>query len=455
MKNKLLKLCHITPHVGGGVGAVIKDFISSSFSDYEHTLLCLDKCTTNFDDIIVNGLKLESLSYGFHFSVENILSNSDIVIIHYWNHPLLAKFIVTNAVPACRLLIWCHNSGLQEPHIIPSYLVEMAAKIMFTSQCSINAPNLQNDIKKNPEKFCTVHSTHDLTAFNALGLTRKLKKTLTRLLYVGTVSKSKMHVDSAQILAKLSQLGFCICVVGGPDHQKLQQEVLSLGGEIQVTGFNQSVLPFYEEADLFIYPLRPDHYGTGEQVILEAMASGLPVVAFNNPAEMEIIINGETGFLVNTSDRFIDSISEMALDHDLYEIMSKSSMDRISYKFSSFIMNEKISDQVSDVMKINKTVPYRPDDVFGVALDEFDAFILSSFFDATFYLRVNKDKSEKVNYIFSKIKESISNSDKSFFWLSSTKSSPYHYLSYFHNNEEFVALTRRINRLLSDITCWQ
>lgn len=452
MNNKLLKLCHITPHVGGGVGAVINDFISSSLSDYEHTLLCLDQCTTNFDNIVVNGLKIESLFYYSEFSVRKILNESDIVIIHYWNHPLLAKFIVTHDFPACRLLVWCHNSGLQEPHIIPSYLVEMAAKVMFTSQCSINAPNLKDHIKKNPEKFCTVHSTHDLTAFNTLGLARKPRKTLTRLLYVGTVSKSKMHVDSAKILAKLSQLGFDICVVGGPDHQKLQQEVLSLGGLIRITGFNQSVIPFFEEADLFIYPLRSEHYGTGEQVILEAMASGLPVVAFSNPAEMEIIIDGETGCLVNTSDHFVDSINDMSSNSDLYEFMSKNSINRVLYEFSSLVMNKKLSAQISNVMELNKTIPYISNDVSGLEFDEFDAFILNSFFDAISFFRVYKYKHEKVDYAFFKIKESINHSDKAFFWSSKTKSSPYHYLSYFQYNEDFLVLTRKINSLLSAST---
>lgn len=453
MDSNRLKISHITPHVGGGVGSVIKDFISSSsLFDIEHNLFCLDKSETNFCEIIVNGIKLDSLSYQSDSFFTELLCDSDVILIHYWNHPLLAKFLAGTSLPACRLLVWCHNSGLQEPHIIPQYLVRMANKIIFTSNCSMNAPNLQHYIKLWPSRFCVVHSTHDLAPFYSVGLNRVPSEKLNKLLYVGTVSRSKMHSDSANIFASLSKSGFEICVTGGPEHLALQNEVLSLGGHIEVVGFTKSVLPFYQNADFFIYPLRPDHYGTGEQVILEAMAAGLPVIAFNNPAELEIILSGKTGILVSSSHDFMNAIYKSCVDTDGYKSMSANGIKRAKNKFDSNIMAKKILSHVKEVMAIRKSIPEIPMVGSTILLDIFDIFVLNSFFDEALLINPHKINRERVVQIFSKIKDQLNTTELAYIWTAKTKSSPFHYLDYFPTNEELQLFTEMINNEVSDMS---
>ncbi|HHQ4709816.1 TPA: glycosyltransferase family 4 protein [Aeromonas veronii] len=454
MKRHLLTISHITPHVGGGVGSVIKDFISLSSSfNIEHNLFCLDKSQTNFCEILVNGIKLESLSYQSDSYFIELLRESDVILIHYWNHPLLAKFLACALLPPCRLLVWCHNSGLQEPHIIPKYLVRMAHKVIFTSNCSMKAPNLQNEIRSWPSRFGVVHSTHDLNPFYNVGKNRRPSKSLSKLLYVGTVSKSKMHSDSAYIFSLLSKSGFEICVTGGPDHLALQQEVFSLGGHIEVCGHNKSVLQFYQDADLFIYPLRPDHYGTGEQVILEAMASGLPVIAFSNPAELEIILSGKTGILVSSSHDFLNAIHSISMDVNFYKSMSTNAMKRASYKFDSNIMVKKLLGHVKEVMVFEKLTLLRND---ATLKNVFDIFIMNTFFDEEFcinYQKINGEEinSEKVSQVFSKIRSQLISADMAYLWTAKTKSSPFHYLSYFPDDRELRFFTEMISDELSNM----
>jgi hypothetical protein len=45
------------------------------------------------------------------------------------------------------------------------------------------------------------------------------------------------------------------------------------------------------------------------QVILEAMASGLPVIASDQPAHRDIIRHGETGWLVSSQDEFLEAVA--------------------------------------------------------------------------------------------------------------------------------------------------
>lgn len=126
---------------------------------------------------------------------------------------------------------------------------------------------------------------------------------------------------------------------------------LIIAGIIQDDGyFNDYVKPFLKEgeveyvgsvghekrdnllgnAKLLLHPINfNEPFGLS---IVEAMACGTPVVAFNKGSMPELIINGENGFLVNNSNeaieriKEIDSISRMNCRKVVEEKFSKESM---------------------------------------------------------------------------------------------------------------------------------
>lgn len=69
----------------------------------------------------------------------------------------------------------------------------------------------------------------------------------------------------------------------------------------------------YASADVFLFPSLTETFGN---VVLEAMASGLAVVAFDRAAAQEHVANGISGLVVPTSDArgFITSAYELGLD---------------------------------------------------------------------------------------------------------------------------------------------
>ena len=161
-----------------------------------------------------------------------------------------------------------------------------------------------------------------------------------RLCYVGTVSYSKLSRQFFDILHSLSQhIDFTFVIVGEPHEEVLIDRSRVPDIDILFTGQVENVLPYLQESDVFIYPLRKTHYGTGEIALLEAMSCSLPVVAFDNIAESKIINSGETGLLCSNVNQFVHSVIELSESPRNREILGQKARQSIidNNSFSSFV----------------------------------------------------------------------------------------------------------------------
>ena len=137
-----MKVLNITPHLGGGVGTSIEDYIQQSHSlGVENSIFCLDSCIQKPELGSIPTSFIEDAFWGNRQLLLEEIVMCDVVLVHYWNHPLLTVFLSETKLPKSKLVFWCHNSGLFEPHIIPNYVASIARKVVFSSAISTNAYN--------------------------------------------------------------------------------------------------------------------------------------------------------------------------------------------------------------------------------------------------------------------------------------------------------------------------
>ena len=118
------------------------------------------------------------------------------------------------------------------------------------------------------------------------------------LLYVGRLATEKRVEWLRPVLDALPEAR--LAVVGdGPQRPTLEE--LFADTPTVFTGYlrGRDLAHAYASADLFVFPSANETFGN---VILEAMASGLPVVAPRSGGLVEHVINGENGFLFEPDD---------------------------------------------------------------------------------------------------------------------------------------------------------
>ncbi len=142
------------------------------------------------------------------------------------------------------------------------------------------------------------------------------------LLYVGRISKEKDLDVLAAAYRKLRErkVAAQLVLVGDGPYLKELKRALP---EAHFTGYlsGLELAAAFASADVFVFPSTTDTFGN---VVLEAMASGLPVIVSDQGGPRELIRHGETGFITRSldADDFATATHRLVADPVLRATMS-------------------------------------------------------------------------------------------------------------------------------------
>lgn len=158
------------------------------------------------------------------------------------------------------------------------------------------------------------------------------------VLAVGRLSREKAHFDLIEACRYLRGttpgVAFKLIVVGdGPERSRLKAAVESTESkDVIFTGQVNDVHPFYAIADVFVLP---SHSEGSPNVLLEAMAANLPIVATEVGGVPEMVTNNESALLVPPNDprALARAISSLLTDRDLAQRLTTRAAVLVDTRF--------------------------------------------------------------------------------------------------------------------------
>ena len=160
----------------------------------------------------------------------------------------------------------------------------------------------------------------------------------TVILVVGVLERRKGHatlIDAAACIGR-SPLRWVFCGAGSAEAE-LRAHAEARGVAVEFLGFRSDVARCLAAADVAVLPSL--HEGLGVAA-LEAMAAERPVVASRTGGLAEVIVDGETGWLVPPGDAraLAERLVELAADPDGRRRMGTAGARRVRERYSAAAM---------------------------------------------------------------------------------------------------------------------
>jgi glycosyltransferase involved in cell wall biosynthesis len=254
--------------------------------------------------------------------------------------------------------ILTNNSSIVSymPQSIISFIINMLSKIIIVPSEAAKkqfkqSKNINRKIKVinngvDVYKFIRGTGNEELPLAKGLDLENKYKVAL-----IGTIQEIKGHFDlvEASVIVDKFYKNIIYLIAGGGNKkmlEKLKKRISEAGmsDKFIFLGFIERIDILIEKIDLLVCPSWVEAFSL---TLLEAAAAGKPLIATRCGGPEEIILDGETGFLVKIKSpgSLANAIIKVISNPKLAQSMGKSGQNRVSELFT-------LERYVSDIEKI-------------------------------------------------------------------------------------------------------
>ncbi|MFH0753896.1 MAG: glycosyltransferase [Candidatus Omnitrophota bacterium] len=203
----------------------------------------------------------------------------------------------------------------------------------------------------SPRKIMVHRMGVDVRQFDVSARRRFGSSTL-KILSVARLIDKKGIAYALEALALLEQEPFEYVIIGdGPLRESLEIQARSFGlaRKVRFLGWQDSgtIRRYLKDTDIFLAPSVTSPAGEKEGipvVLMEAMASGVPVVTTSNGAIRELVEDGRSGFLVpeKNASALAAKLRILRLNPAMVEASSRAARRLIEEQFNIQILNQHL-----------------------------------------------------------------------------------------------------------------
>jgi glycosyltransferase involved in cell wall biosynthesis len=275
-----------------------------------------------------------------HMSLTMVDEGVDHIHCHFANHPALAGWLVHRLV-GIPYSFTAHGSDLHvDRTMLPAKVAEAAFVVTISAD---NRAVIEATCRSSAAgKVDVIHCGIDSGAFRPVD---RPAGGPFRIVAVGTLHEVKGQVHLIEACRMLADRGVdfrCLFIGDGPDRAALEGRVADLGLADRVSFAGQltsdAVAAALREADVLAAPSVPTRGGKREGipvVLMEAMATGLPVVASRLSGIPELVTDEVDGLLVAPRDdaSLADALARLAADPGLRARLGTAGRERVRRDF--------------------------------------------------------------------------------------------------------------------------
>lgn len=317
-------IVHVIYRLGtGGMELMLIALINQTHEHYRHAVVCLDGYTSvrdriEFDDVPCLALnKKPGKDWLCYFRLWKVLRKLRPDLVHTYNLGTLDAAPIARLAGARRVVHAERGRDARDPHgESRKYRRMRRALLPFIDKYLAVSRDLQNwlvdKVGIDAARVACIPNGIDVTRFAATSNSNEMRVLLGSFappgtIVIGTVGRLDPVKDHAGLISAFQ----CLCewlpdsrehlrlvIVGeGPVHAQLDVQIsrLGLGAQVSLLGNRSDVPALFREFDIFVLASIAEGM---PGVVLEAMATELPVVATDVGGVSEVVQSGVTGLLV-------------------------------------------------------------------------------------------------------------------------------------------------------------
>lgn len=347
-----MKILHLIPRlVGGGPERSIFTIAAKSAElgvTHHRTLVVLDVPVTPRQLIAARKLNIGVVIRPDIEELRQLVAETDVLEIDYWNHPLLTGLLRQIELPPARIVVWSRILGTAPPQVLTASLGRYTDHLVLTSEMSRHSAAAIAAAEAG-KPVDVIFGIADMSRLD--GFTRRPHDGCV-FGYLGTVNDAKMHPRFAEMASAARHPAVRFVVFGGGGGEEtLRQRLtaLGLGGRAAVLGHTEDIRSAFQQMDVFGYPLTEHTYATSEKALQEAMWVGIPPVVFDYGGVRLLVEHEHTGLVVATEAEYVAAIDRLAGDSALRERLGKNARSFARARFDPQVWTRKTIDMLERV----------------------------------------------------------------------------------------------------------